>query len=47
MAKVLPGLATLFVCLLARLLGLRLGIDVAWGPEDTAIYLTVGHSWST
>ncbi len=31
--------------LIARLLGLRLGVDVAWGPEDTAVYLTVGHNW--
>jgi hypothetical protein len=31
--------------LAARLLGMRLGIDVAWGPEDTAVYLTVGHNW--
>ncbi len=31
--------------LAARMLGMRLGIDVAWGPEDTAVYLTVGHNW--
>ena len=31
--------------LMARMLGMRLGIDVAWGPEDTAVYLTVGHNW--
>ena len=31
--------------LIARMLGMRLGIDVAWGPEDTAVYLTVGHNW--
>jgi hypothetical protein len=31
--------------LIARMLGMRLGIDVAWGPEDTAVYFTVGHNW--
>ncbi len=31
--------------LFAKLLGLRLGIDVARGPEETAVYLTVGHNW--
>ena len=31
--------------LFARLMGLRLGIDVARGPEETAVYLTVGHNW--
>lgn len=30
---------------LARKLGLQLGVDVAQGPEDTAIYLTVGSAW--
>ena len=33
--------------LFASLLGLRLGIDVARGPEDTAVYLTIGHNWDT
>lgn len=33
--------------LLAKALGLRLGIDVARGPEETAIYLTMGHAWDT
>ena len=32
--------------LLARLMGLRLGVDVARGPEDWAFYLTVGHAWA-
>jgi hypothetical protein len=34
-----------FRYLLARRLGLAAGIDVAWGPEKTAWYLSVGNSW--
>jgi hypothetical protein len=30
---------------LARKLGLQVGVDVARGPEDTAVYLTVGSAW--
>lgn len=30
---------------IARKLGLQMGMDVARGPEETAIYLTVGNSW--
>lgn len=30
---------------LARKLGLQAGVDVARGPEDTSIYLTIGSSW--
>jgi hypothetical protein len=30
---------------LARKLGLQAGVDVARGPEETAIYLTVGGAW--
>jgi hypothetical protein len=30
---------------LARKIGLQSGIDIARGPEDTAIYLTVGSAW--
>ena len=30
---------------LARLLGLQAGVDLARGPEDTSIYLTVGSAW--
>ncbi len=30
---------------LARKLGLQAGMDVARGPEDTAIYLTIGSAW--
>ncbi len=31
---------------LARKLGLQAGVDIARGPEDTAIYLTVGSAWA-
>ena len=31
---------------LARKFGLQSGIDIARGPEDTSIYLTVGSAWS-
>ena len=30
---------------IARRLGLYAGIDVAWGPEDTALYIQVGSAW--
>jgi hypothetical protein len=30
---------------LARKLGLQGGVDVARGPEDTSIYLTIGSAW--
>jgi hypothetical protein len=30
---------------IARKLGMQLGMDVARGPEDTSIYLTVGSAW--
>jgi len=30
---------------LARKLGLQTGVDIARGPEDTSIYLTVGSAW--
>lgn len=35
-----------FRYLTARRFGLRAGIDVAWGPEDTAFYIQVGSAWS-
>lgn len=35
-----------FRYLIARKLGLKAGIDVAWGPEDTAWYLQVGSAWA-
>ena len=31
--------------LLARKLGLHVGLDLARGPEDTAAYLQVGSAW--
>jgi hypothetical protein len=31
---------------LARQLGLQAGVDIARGPEDTSIYLTVGSAWA-
>jgi hypothetical protein len=34
-----------FRYLLARLFGLRVGIDVARGPEDTVVYLVTGNAW--
>ncbi len=34
-----------FRYLLARLFGLRMGIDVARGPEDWAVYVVVGSAW--
>ena len=34
-----------FRYLLARRLGLAAGIDVAWGPEKAAWYLSMGNSW--
>ena len=30
---------------LARKFGLQTGVDIARGPEDTSIYLTVGSAW--
>lgn len=36
-----------FRYLMARLMGLRLGVDVARGPEDWAFYLTIGSAWPT
>ena len=30
---------------IARKLGMQLGMDVARGPEDTSVYLTVGSAW--
>jgi hypothetical protein len=32
--------------LIARRLGLRVGFDVAAGPEETAFYVTIGSAWS-
>lgn len=30
---------------IARKLGMQLGVDVARGPEETSVYLTVGSAW--
>ena len=42
-AKVAGGLG--FRYLIARRLGMRVGLDIARGPEDTVVYLTVGSGW--
>ena len=34
-----------FRYLVARKLGMYAGLDVARGPEDTALYITAGHNW--
>jgi hypothetical protein len=31
--------------LVARRLGIYMGIDVAWGPEETAFYIQAGSAW--
>lgn len=31
--------------LIARVLGLRVGLDWAWGPDDHAYYIQVGSAW--
>jgi outer membrane translocation and assembly module TamA len=35
-----------FRYLIASKLGLQMGVDVASGPDDTAIYIQVGSSWA-
>jgi hypothetical protein len=35
-----------FRYLIARRLGLRVGLDVAVGPEDTVLYMGVGSAWN-
>ena len=35
-----------FRYLIMRLLKARAGIDIAWGPEEAAVYLTFGSAWS-
>ncbi len=42
-AQVAGGLGIRYF--LARRLGLRVGLDVARGPEETAIYIIVGNAW--
>ena len=34
-----------FRYLIARKLGLAMGLDVARGPEETTVYITVGSAW--
>ena len=34
-----------FRYLIARQLGVYMGADVAWGPDDTAFYIQVGSAW--
>jgi hypothetical protein len=34
-----------FRYLIARRLGLYVGLDVGWGPDDDALYLQVGNGW--
>ena len=34
-----------FRYLIARRLGLRVGLDIAFGPEDTVLYVGVGSAW--
>ncbi len=36
-----------FRYMMAKILGLRVGLDVARGPEDTYVYLVMGHAWGT
>jgi len=35
-----------FRYLIARRLGLHVGIDVAVGPEDTVLYMGIGSAWN-
>jgi surface antigen Omp85-like protein len=44
-AEAAYNIGTGFRYLLSRQLGLAGGIDIARGPEDTAIYLTFGNAW--
>jgi hypothetical protein len=39
------GIGTGFRYLIARKLGLGIGIDIARGPEETVGYLTIGSAW--
>lgn len=32
---------------IARKFGMQAGVDVAWGPEETAFYITVGSAWNS
>lgn len=35
-----------FRYMIARRLGLHTGIDIARGPEETVVYIQIGHAWS-
>ncbi len=35
-----------FRYLMARRYGMRVGMDIATGPEDTVVYLAVGSNWN-
>lgn len=35
-----------FRYLIARRLGLRVGLDVAVGPNDTVLYMGIGSAWN-
>jgi hypothetical protein len=43
--NVAPRVAQGFRYLIARRLGLYVGMDYARGPDDDAIYLQVGGAW--
>ena len=32
---------------IARKFGMQVGVDLAWGPEDTAFYITFGSAWNS
>lgn len=32
---------------IARRFGMQAGVDVAWGPEAAAFYITVGSAWNS
>jgi len=32
---------------IARKFGMQVGVDIAWGPEDTAFYITAGSAWNS
>jgi hypothetical protein len=33
------------IAAVCAMLGMQAGVDLARGPEDTAIYLTIGSAW--
>jgi len=44
-ADAVNAYGTGFRYLLARRLGLQAGLDVGFGPDDTAVYIQVGNAW--